>query len=146
MSNFKVGDEVRVLEKADGGDVQVGTVDVITYVGDVGVVAVGNSTCRWFLGVSGGKLELVNPEPVCHNAPHMHHKEIIAWAEGAQIQWFGLYSQKWNDSDGTPVWSTDVKYRVKPAVNPRLEALNDKLAELNKEISEIKKQIKELNK
>ena len=146
MSDFKVGDKVRVLEMAIGGDILVGTVDVITDVRGNGVVLVGKSSCNYFLGGHGGKLELVNPEPVCHNAPHMHHKEIIAWAEGAQIQWFGLYSQKWNDSDGTPVWSTDVKYRVKPAVNPRLEALNDKLAELNKEISEIKKQIKELNK
>jgi hypothetical protein len=43
MEYFKLGDEVRVLEKANGGDVKVGTVDVITFVDDEGEVRVGNS-------------------------------------------------------------------------------------------------------
>ena len=98
MSNFKVGDEVRVLEKADGGDVQVGTVDVITYVGDVGVVAVGNSTCRWFLGVNGGKIELVKPTALEHgkayqftniedNTIHGIYNEDDHYFKGTCVEW-----------------------------------------------------------
>jgi hypothetical protein len=61
MKNIKLGDEVRVLKKSNGGDVKVGTVDVITFVDDEGEVRVGNSICNWFLGCNGGKLELVKP-------------------------------------------------------------------------------------
>ena len=141
MNDFKVGDKVRVLEEAVGGDVQVGTIDVITYVCSNGVVRVGTGYASWFLGFSGGKLELVKAEAEYPNPPHIHHKEIIAWAKGAQIQWFGPLTETWYDSASVLVWKPDGKYRVKPDVDPRLEALNEKLAELNKEISEIKKQI-----
>jgi len=144
MSNFKVGDKVRVLEEAVGGDVQVGTIDVITYVCSNGVVRVGTGYASWFLGFSGGKLELVKAEAEYPNPPHIHHKEIIAWAKGAQIQWFG--HGKWFDSGGKPVWNPSVKYRVKPPVDPRLLVLNEKLAEIQKELSEINKQIGEISK
>ena len=146
MSYFKVGDKVRVLEMATDGNIEVGTVDVITAVDDDGVVRVGKPSCNWFLGGYGGKLELIKPEAVYHNAPHMHHKEIIAWARGAQIQWFGPLTETWYDSASVLVWKPDGKYRVKPDVDPRLELLNEKLAELNKSVAYVKKQIGELNK
>jgi hypothetical protein len=62
MEDFKLGDEVRVLEKATHGDVRVGTVGIITFVDDNEEVRVGNNGYNWFLGESGGKLELVKPE------------------------------------------------------------------------------------
>jgi hypothetical protein len=144
MEDFKLGDEVRVLEMATHGDVNVGTVDVITFVRPDGTVGVGGSFGNWFLGKSGGELELVKPEPAYPNPPHIHHKEIIAWADGADIQWFGQINEKWYDTDGTPKWILGVKYRVKPDVNPRLELLNEKLAELNKAVAFVKKEIGEL--
>jgi hypothetical protein len=198
MKYFKLGDEVRVLEMANGGEVPVGTVDVITDVLSNGEVRVGSSSYNWFLGGNGGKLGLVKPEPVIKvgdivelingtkykgklhnkvksistcgkylrvgdadgdgwaivqfklapcvypNPPQMHQKEIIAWAKGAQIQWFGKLNEKWYDNENTPPWRTDIEYRVKPDVNPRLELLNEKLAELNKAVEYVKKEIGEL--
>jgi len=145
MSNFKVGDKVRVLEKAIGGDVAVGTIDVITDVWSDGAVRVGTGYgLNYFLDDNGGKLELVKPEPVYPNPPHIHHKEIKAWADGAQIQWFGPLTETWYDSASVLVWKPDVKYRVKPHIDPRLEVLNDKLAELHKAVAFVKKEIVEL--
>ena len=62
MEDFKLGDEVRVLEKAKNGKVEVGTVDVITRADDDGTVRVGNYELNFFLGCNGGKLELVKPK------------------------------------------------------------------------------------
>jgi len=146
MNDFKLGNKVRVLEKADGGDVPVGTVDVITFVHPDGAVRVGDSSCNWFLGGAGGKIELVKTEPVYPNPPHSHQKLIIEWADGADIQRFGTSSELWDDVT-TPAWNPNVKYRVKPdvtTVDPRLELLNEKLAELNKAVAYVKKEIGEL--
>jgi hypothetical protein len=152
MNDFKICDEVRVIEKAIHGTVPVGTVDVITVVHPHGEVRVGNSSRNWFLGGNGGKLELVKrelvkPEPVYPNPPQMHQKEIIAWAKGAQIQWFGKINEKWYDNENTPPWRTDIEYRIKPDVpdvDPRLELLNEKKAELQKAMALINKEIGEL--
>jgi hypothetical protein len=62
MKEFKLGDKVRVLEMAIGGDVLVGTTDFITWVDSGGSVEVGNGVYNYFLGTNGGKLELVKPE------------------------------------------------------------------------------------
>jgi hypothetical protein len=199
MTDFKVGDEVRVLEMAIGGDVLVGTTDFITRVGSDGSVGVGNSMYNYFLGTNGGKLKLVKPEPVIKvgdivelingtkykgklrnkvksistcgkylrvaggdgwaiaqfklapcgypNPPQIHQKEIIAWAKGAQIQWFGKLNEKWYDNENTPPWRTDIEYRIKPDVpdvDPRLELLNEKKAELQKAMALINKELGEL--
>jgi hypothetical protein len=201
MKDFKLDDEVRVLEMADGGDVPVGTVDVITDVLSNGEVRVGSSSCNWCLGGNGGKLELVKPELVkpetvikvgdtveridgseyqgklqnvvtslslyglflrindkCSgdyiykykivrtypNAPHIHQKEIKAWADGADIQWFGKSSKVWYPHNGDPKWHLNIIYRVKPDVDPRLEELNATLADLNKSVAFVKKESGEL--
>jgi len=146
MNYFKVDDEVRVLEKATSGNVKVGTIDVITFVGDDGAVKVGNRMFNWFLGENGGKLELVKTEPIYPNPPHIHQKEINAWAAGAQIEGNHV-GEDWYVINVTPKWFPSVKYRVKPdvpTVDPRLELLNEKLAELNKAVAYVKKEIGEL--
>ena len=147
MKEFKVGDEVRVLKMANGGDVPVGTIGVITSVGKFGAVRVGTGGMfNYFLGGAGGKIELVKTEPVYPNPPHSHQKLIIEWADGADIQRFGTSSELWDDVT-TPAWNPNVKYRVKPdvtTVDPRLELLNEKLAELHKAVAYVKKEIGEL--
>ena len=45
------------------------------------------------------------------NKPHIHAKEIHAWADGKDIQAFGY--GEWVDT-GSPSWLADTKYRVKP--------------------------------
>lgn len=43
---------------------------------------------------------------------HIHHDAIIAWAKGAEIE-FLSESGKWINAN-TPMWRTDMQYRVKP--------------------------------
>lgn len=51
--------------------------------------------------------------------PHIHQKEIIAWANGADIQYQNYYG-KWFDCRGQPAWVETTKYRVKPNVRDEL--------------------------
>lgn len=44
---------------------------------------------------------------------HKHHKEIKAWADGAEIEW--TYSGTIWQQTNIPSWFEDYKYRVKPA-------------------------------
>jgi len=45
--------------------------------------------------------------------PHKHQKEIIAWANGAEIEFFNIPSKSWAESKD-PVWSINNRYRIKP--------------------------------
>jgi hypothetical protein len=64
---------------------------------------------------------------------HKHYDLIIAWANGAKIQYLGwdveagemnrLFGKKletrvWIDCDTTPNWYTDFEYRIKPEPKP----------------------------
>lgn len=44
---------------------------------------------------------------------HIHHVEIKAWADGAEIEYFDPWSETWMPAS-TPSWNTKIKYRVKP--------------------------------
>ena len=43
---------------------------------------------------------------------HIHRDLIIAWADGAKIQYFD--GSEWADCYGVPQWSERTLYRVKP--------------------------------
>jgi len=43
---------------------------------------------------------------------HIHHDAIIAWAKGAEVEFFSD-NGKWLKAD-TPMWWEDMQYRVKP--------------------------------
>ena len=45
---------------------------------------------------------------------HKWHKEIKAWADGAEIEFFHRIHQKWVDAAEPPIWELDVQYRIKP--------------------------------
>ena len=50
------------------------------------------------------------------NQPHKHKDVIIAWANGAQIQFQSSLmkeSNEWEDIR-TPTWATNIEYRIKP--------------------------------
>jgi hypothetical protein len=64
---------------------------------------------------------------------HKHYDLIIAWADGATIQYLGwnveaaemnrlfdknLETRVWLDCDGGPNWYTDFEYRIKPEPKP----------------------------
>ena len=50
---------------------------------------------------------------------HKHADEIIAWANGAEIQLYHTDTEKWVDAP-TPLWF-DCKYRIKPEPKPDVE-------------------------
>ena len=138
---FRLDDKVRVLEKADNGDVKVGTVDVITDVLRNGEVRVGNRYANWFLGCHGGKLELVKPEPVYPNKPHKHAELIKAWADGADIQAFSTWGGEWQDTVRAPSWHIDTQYRIKPVKSDKdiqIEALEAQAKQLATDIAKLK--------
>jgi hypothetical protein len=49
--------------------------------------------------------------------PHKHAKEIKAWADGAEVEYFDATYREWF-VDGCPIWFTDVQYRIKPQPKP----------------------------
>lgn len=63
--------------------------------------------------------------------PHRHAELIKAWADGAKIQ--QQVGNCWHDIPGTPGWSTQCDYRIKPEPKPdvtiigNLDIFNGKL-------------------
>lgn len=47
---------------------------------------------------------------------HKWHKEIKAWADGAEIEFRSTLDDIWDDVKGNPLWETreDWEYRIKP--------------------------------
>jgi hypothetical protein len=41
-----------------------------------------------------------------------HHKEITAWWDGTEVEYYSNYKNKWIVK-GNPFWSVDTKYRIK---------------------------------
>ena len=48
---------------------------------------------------------------------HKWHKEIKAWADGAEIEWKNEIGEYWDKCDETPMWNEDTQYRIKPQAN-----------------------------
>ena len=49
---------------------------------------------------------------------HKWHKEIKAWADGAEIEWKNEIGEYWDKCDETPMWNEDTQYRIKPQPKP----------------------------
>ena len=142
---FKLNDEVRVLVKAAFGDLEVGTVGVITHVKFNGAVCVGDSHYGYFYGSAGGQLELVTTK--YPNPPHKHAELITAWADGADIEYQVPNSAKpgckWINTP-MPLWVIDTVYRIKPAKpvksdkDIQIEKLEQQAIDLAAAISKLK--------
>jgi len=50
---------------------------------------------------------------------HKWHKEIKAWADGAEIEFY--FDGKWTNA-GDPEWNEDSEYRIKPQPKKRISA------------------------
>jgi hypothetical protein len=48
---------------------------------------------------------------------HKHYDMIVAWADGAEIEWLGI-DGNWCSISGTPAWSIETVYRIKPEPKP----------------------------
>lgn len=49
--------------------------------------------------------------------PHVHAECIIAWANGADIEWRYDSQFPWKDCH-KPIWDCDTEYRIKPEPKP----------------------------
>lgn len=55
--------------------------------------------------------------PVSDNKPHPHRDLIIAWVNGAKIEYRHKDACAWFDAH-IPYWSPDIEYRLKPTKKP----------------------------
>ena len=67
-------------------------------------------------------------------APHIHQKEIIAWANGEELEYYAE-GIGWVSAE-TPSFRSHIKYRVKP----KLTLTQIRIAEKEKELSSLKYQ------
>lgn len=50
---------------------------------------------------------------------HKHHNEIIAWANGAEIEFYSRDDDEWDLCvNNHPFWDSHTKYRIKPEPKP----------------------------
>ena len=47
-------------------------------------------------------------------AQHKWHKEIVAWASGAEIEVYYESQQDWCPVPSNPTWNDEYEYRIKP--------------------------------
>ena len=47
-------------------------------------------------------------------AQHKWHKEIKAWADGAEIEVYYESQQDWCPAPSNPTWNDEYEYRIKP--------------------------------
>jgi hypothetical protein len=64
--------------------------------------------------------------------PHVHQKEIIAWANGEEIEFQSSVDLKWYDKDSDVDWEENFKFRVKPKLTPTQLRIQEVVAELQK--------------
>jgi len=131
MNKFKIGDKVRIISDTKGckSDLRINDVGVIEsfyYYNDkpksAHMECDGDSeSCFHDLNY----IELVTPKPT----PHIHHKEIIAWGNGYEIEFWNV--DAWSMAS-TPSWRLCIKYRVKPTKTPTQIAIGGKEIELVK--------------
>lgn len=130
MRNFKIGDKVRRI--AGNNRLPVGTECTVRLVNHDGDLALEEKD-GWYASYNFELVRHVYPNP-----PHKHAEVIKAWADGAEIEFFGQLSRKWSTVP-QPTWDVNYTYRIKPS-NPNA----DKIAELEKTIDQAKKQLQEL--
>jgi hypothetical protein len=73
-------------------------------------------------------LSLLGAEEEEQLVPHVHQKEIIAWANGEEIETKTVKSSVWHTC--RPEWSLLQKYRVKPKLTPTQLRIKEVVAEL----------------
>jgi len=75
------------------------------------------------------------------NKPHVHKDLIIAWANGAEIEYLCNSHNNWYLCDPKPAWNPTSTYRIKPQKSDKeiqLEKLEQKARELADEIKALR--------
>lgn len=64
------------------------------------------------------------------NKPHVHKDLIIAWANGAEIEYFDFDINKWVPTIA-PDWCVNSKYRIKPQPKKKVMLYQAVITKLN---------------
>lgn len=128
--DLKEGDEVICVESAYH-EYEVGKVYPIEF----NIVAGEFRISEFWTGYSGTfevhkikSLKGVYP-------PHIHCKEIKAWADGAIIQYYSTLLEGWTGAfNNTPAWNINCKYRVKPDNFEEIQKIEKEIAGLEKKM------------
>lgn len=143
MDNFKVGD---IIVKADGDSwcASGGAKEAKVYKVDGDAVHVeithdvtGERVISNFPSWSKNFKIKQNPNP-----PHKHRDLIIAWANGADIEYYSTFSNRWMGASA-PDWDTTLNYRTKPQEPQKTEAQLEKEA-IQKEMEILAKRLEGL--
>lgn len=121
MSKFKVGDAVVRVEGSWRGAVEGAAYYVESVTPD------GHLLLRGCSGVyHENHFRLVGDT----SKHHKHHDLIIAWAKGAEIEFFSQIRKCWKDCP-EPLWCSDAIYRIKPE-NPNADEIASIESEMRK--------------
>ena len=155
MNKFRVGDEVRAIsESCAWGSVTKFDTGRVVYADISGKLEVDfpaqrmwachehnlelvepritAALCSGGSGGSGGVTYGGVPVAIHPNPPHKHKDLIIAWANGAEIEYWERITESWK-LNKNPEWRDSGTYRIKPTKTPleiEIEELEAKLAKL----------------
>ena len=140
MSEFKFGDRVKRVGGDDNSEkgVFLGgeyNVDRANQTGLITLSGVGGDSCWW----DSNYFELV--EPQYPNPPHKHRDLIVAWANGADIEFYSEINSGWLNIVA-PTWDENTQYRIKPTKSAKdieieqIQAEMDKLKERLEKVKE----------
>ena len=66
---------------------------------------------------------------------HPHHDLIVAWARGAEIEWWDKDDKAWHTAN--PCWEVNTKYRIKPKNSEKIAELLARHKALADEMCEV---------
>lgn len=139
MTNFKVGDKVKRISGNDFPEYNMTR---------GGIYTVKEVNFPFFLKLEGAgddkwyttHFELVEEKQEYPNPPHVHLDLIIAWANGAEIEFYLEAYDCWH-TVANPSWDRSTSYRIKPnksAKDVEIERIQDELDKLSKRLEELK--------
>lgn len=77
------------------------------------------------------------------NPPHKHKDLIIAWANGADIEFWSEVCQGWKEIC-KPTWTEDFNYRIKPKQPSEIEKIEIEMRELSEKQKELADKLSKL--
>lgn len=149
MNEFKVGDDLVLIRpfESDLHDTCLRTLGykfTVSSCDGGGCISVKTTEGVGYTGVYSDRFELANKYP---NAPHKHVKEMIAFAEGANIEYFDSMNA-WCHVP-SPTWGVINEYRIKPEKTTnqleieRIESEMRKQAEITAKLADDLKALKD---
>lgn len=130
MSKFKVGDRVKrvslnKLIRDSFNGMRIDDEDVVTGIAGDRSISLKN----YGAGHSVDYFELVEDK----SKHHKHHDLIIAWAKGAEIEYYSTIFNCWEEISKIN-WLDNYEYRIKP---PAPKTDKERIAELEARVKEL---------